>query len=171
MSRCLCSTFEVQHVQQLGHGSVQRLLHLCSSAAADASSGSSHESQSCVWSVHALAAPAVAANGGAAAAPADDQLARHAVAQYSGAGPAGEVADLTGGVLGSASSEDALRCLAAAPPLAELHSWSSWRQVRAAAAGWPLFFFDLHPCRRLLHRKEIIESRPPPNNGWSRQSE
>jgi hypothetical protein len=51
VSRCLCATFHVDAVQQLGHGSVQHLLRL---SQAVPTSGSNR-----MWSVHALTAGAV----------------------------------------------------------------------------------------------------------------
>jgi hypothetical protein len=136
---CLCSTFGVQHVQQLGHGSVQRLLHLCSStvaAVADSAVGKS----SCVWGVYALAAPALAGQAAAAAAgiaPKAMHTAGAELAQEETAAPS------TGGhgVLGCMGRQDALRCLAAAPCMADLHSWASWQQVRGdnrLSVFWPL---------------------------------
>jgi hypothetical protein len=121
----------VQHVQQLGHGSVQRLLHLCSStaAAADSAAGSG----SCVWVVYALAAPALAGEEEAAGTSHQMMAAAPEDVHISGVRLAGGSAAAAGGVLGSVGSVDALRCLAAAPCLAELHSWSSWQQVRCSA--------------------------------------
>jgi hypothetical protein len=126
VSACLCHTFGAQHVQQLGHGSVRRLLHLCASAAAGVVSltgSSSSSSLSCVWGVHALAASAPAADN------ATKQLEAGQLTELGAdSGPAGEAVNAVG-LAGSFSRDDALRCLAAAPQLAELHSWSSWQQV------------------------------------------
>ncbi|WIA32570.1 hypothetical protein OEZ86_003377 [Tetradesmus obliquus] len=137
VSRCLCATFGVQHVQQLGHGSTQRLLHLCAAAAAaaaDTLAGCPGSSQSCVWGVHALAAPVSSPSAAAAAAAAAgiaNQPAADQSLQLRQEVPEGAAAGDSAGAAGSVSVEDALCCLAAAPQLAELHGWSSWQQYWA----------------------------------------
>ncbi|WIA32561.1 hypothetical protein OEZ86_003368 [Tetradesmus obliquus] len=156
VSRCLCATFGVQHVQQLGHGSTQRLLHLCAAAAAaaaDTLAGCPGSSQSCVWGVHALAAPVSSPSAAAAAAAAGiaNQPAADQSLQLRQEVPEGAAAGDSAGAAGSVSVEDALCCLAAAPQLAELHGWSSWQQVYQPSLGPLAQFLAAHgAASRLL---------------------
>jgi hypothetical protein len=119
----------VQRVQQLGHGSVQRLLHLCSSTAADSPTGRG----SCVWGVYALAAPTLAGKEPSAAgiAAKAKQTAGAELAQEKFAA----ASTVSHGVLGCVGRQDALRCLAAAPCMADLHTWASWQQVGGGIRG------------------------------------
>lgn len=113
VAACLCETFDVGSVEELGHGPLPRLL-------AAAMEGVTAPSRS-VWAAAALAAGCQASSSNAAAPGAAAVEAPGLTA--SGGDPA----------RGHASREAALAVLQAAPDLSDLQLWSQWQQVSACA--------------------------------------